>query len=174
MPVAKPTLSIPINKPTNMLQVNSHNHTVTIRAANINSASSRILCLPLCYRLKVFISCHDAIWSVSEAYGLIWHSAPTWDCEAISTMDSSRSTNISTTDSSLTQLCSDSAVRSVWFITDLIMSQLELQHKQQYHPNSHASPWRSMKPDRKPVVLICLCGFIRACALSKEVATSFA
>lgn len=53
-----------------------------------------------------------------------------------------RPTNISTTDSSLTQPCSDSAIGSVWLVTDLIMSQLEWQHKQKY-----ASPWRSMKPE---------------------------
>lgn len=38
--------------------------------------------------------------------------------------------------------CSDSAIGSVWLVTDLIMSQLEWQHKQKY-----ASPWRSMKPE---------------------------
>jgi len=120
-PVAKPTLSIPINKPTNMP---TGQQTVTIRAANISCPSSRILCLPLRCRLKVFISCHDAICNVSEAYGLALKSfqhrheivGPSGPWTAPLPI------SISTTDSSLTQPCSDSPTGSVWLMETIRMA----------------------------------------------------
>ncbi len=114
LPVAKPTLPIPINKHA------AGQQTVTIRAANIISASSRILYLMLRYRLKVFLSCHDAICSVFEAYGLMARSIqhPRENARPSGPWTAPWPTNISTTDSFLTQPCSDSVIGSVWLVTN--------------------------------------------------------